>query len=470
MQIPVHTTRCGAQAATQADRPTNVVDLNSYRRAAVRFAGTESQRPSPSRELAEADLDSAVDGLLALAVSDLLHRSGRADRMAALAIIHFTEHRLLEETFGRKVGARLEVGLQSRLVEVLRPGDHCVPLEHDTFVVLLDELAGEPSAITETRRLCREAGGTVRLDGFRFTLTCKAGVVVIPVDGAEPDNLLRYARIALRHAIASPTNDVQRYESQMLTGMREQIAMAAELQYAIDGDRLELHYQPQYSLSNGELVGAEALMRLRDTDGDLVMPDRFIGIAEETGLIVEMGRWALYEACRQLAEWRGRGMQLRHVAVNLSPRQLLDAELIPTIRSAVRRSGLAFSDLELELTEAQMIENLPLVNHLLEEIAALGVRIAVDDFGTGYSSLAYLSRLPLHRLKLDRALVQSATGDRRAAQIVAAVVAMARELDLEITAEGIETVDHHRLVAEAGCQLGQGFLMARPMPAPELSG
>lgn len=470
MLIPVNTSRCGAQAATQADSATKVVDLTAYRRAASRVASSEPLRPSPSRDLAEVDLASAIDGLLALAVSDLLHRSGRADRMAALAIIHFTEHRLLEETFGRTVGARLEAWLQSRLIDVLRPGDHCVPLEHDTFVIMLDELAGERSAISETERLCREAGGTVRLDGFRFTLTCKAGVVVIPVDGAEPDNLIRYARIALRHAIASTTIDVQRYESQMLAGMREQVAMAAELQYAIDGDRLELHYQPQYSLSSGELVGVEALMRLRNTDDALVMPDRFIGIAEETGLIVEMGRWAIYEACRQLAEWRGCGMQLQHVAVNLSPRQLLDAELIPTIRSAVRRAGLAFSDLELELTEAQMIENLPLVNQLLEEIAALGVRIAVDDFGTGYSSLAYLSRLPLHRLKLDRALVQSATGDRRAAQIVSAVVAMARELNLEITAEGIETEDHRRLVAEAGCQLGQGFLMARPMPAPELHG
>jgi EAL domain-containing protein (putative c-di-GMP-specific phosphodiesterase class I) len=161
---------------------------------------------------------------------------------------------------------------------------------------------------------------------------------------------------------------------------------------------------------------------------------------------------------------------LRHVAVNLSPRQLLDSELIPTIKAAVLKAGLAFTDLELELTEAQMIENLPLVNNVLDEIAALGVRIAVDDFGTGYSSLAYLSRLPLHRLKIDRSLVQAATADRRAAQIVAAVVAMARELGLKVTAEGIETEAHHRLVTEAGCHLGQGFLMARPVPAANLHG
>jgi EAL domain-containing protein (putative c-di-GMP-specific phosphodiesterase class I)/GGDEF domain-containing protein len=470
MNKPINTNQRGASTATRAAWPTNVVDLAAYRRAAARRTASESQRHSQALGLADVDTDATIDGPFALALSDLLHRPRGADRVAALAIIRFTERRLLEETFGQAVGARLDARLQARLGTVLRPGDRCLPLEHDTFVVLLDDLAGERSAMTETRRLCREAGGTVRLDEFRFTLTIRAGVVVIPVDGAEPDTLLRYARIAMRHAAASATTNVQRYEPHMLSAMREQVALAGELRQAIDDDRLELHYQPQYALGSGELVSAEALMRLRDSTGALVMPDRFIGIAEETGLIVEMGRWAIETACRQLADWRAQGKRLRHVAVNLSPRQLLDAELIPTIKAAVLRAGLAFSDLELELTEAQMIENLPLVNNVLDEIAALGVRIAVDDFGSGYSSLAYLSRLPLHRLKIDRALVQAATGDRRAAQIVAAVVAMARELGLKVTAEGIETEAQRRLVADAGCHLGQGFLMARPVPPEDLYG
>jgi EAL domain-containing protein (putative c-di-GMP-specific phosphodiesterase class I)/GGDEF domain-containing protein len=471
MNSPINTTPRGPHAATPADRPGNVVDLAAFRRAAERRrTGTASQPRSGLPGLAEADTEAAIDGPLALALGDLLKRSRTADRVAALAVIRFTERRLLEETYGRAIAARLDARLQARLGAVLRPGDRCLPLEHDTFVVLLHDLAAEGSAMTETRRLCRETGGTVQLDGFRFTLTSKAGVAVTPADGAEPDTLLRYARIAMRHAAACTTSDVQRYKPHMLSAMREQVAMAGELQQAIDDDRLELHYQPQYALGSGELVSAEALMRLRDETGALVMPDRFIGIAEETGLIVEMGRWAIETACRQLADWRAEGRLLRHVAVNLSPRQLLDSELIPTIKAAVLKAGLAFTDLELELTEAQMIENLPLVNNVLDEIAALGVRIAVDDFGTGYSSLAYLSRLPLHRLKIDRSLVQAATADRRAAQIVAAVVAMARELGLKVTAEGIETEAHHRLVTEAGCHLGQGFLMARPVPAANLHG
>ncbi len=468
MNTPVDTIQCGPCAATPADSPSNVVDLAAYRRATSRSAPAEAPRRSQLPGLFEADTETVINGQLALAISDLLQRARRANQVAALAIIRFTERRLLEETFGRAIGVRLDARLQARLGAVLRHGDRCLPLEHDTFVVLFHNLAGEGSAMTETRRLCRETGGTVRLEGLRFTLTSKAGVVVMPADGAEPDNMLRYARIAMRHAAACATTDVQRYEPHMLSGMREQVAMAAELQQAIDDDRLELHYQPQYALGSGELVSAEALMRLRDTNGALVMPDRFIGIAEETGLIVEMGRWAIETACRQLADWRAEGRLLRHVAVNLSPRQLLDAELIPTIKAAVLRAGLAFSDLELELTEAQMIENLPLVNNVLDEIAALGVRIAVDDFGTGYSSLAYLSRLPLHRLKIDRALVQAATEDRRAAQIVAAVAAMARELGLKVTAEGIETGAQRRLATESGCHVGQGFLMARPMPPAEM--
>ncbi|MGB5467737.1 MAG: diguanylate cyclase, partial [Sedimenticolaceae bacterium] len=242
MNLPVDSTQRDARAANRDDWPTNVVDLTAYRRAAVGSAGTESQHRGHSLGLIEPDAGAVIEGSIALALGRLLHRSRRPGCVAALAIIRFTERRLLEETFGSTVGIRLDAWLQARLRAVLRPGDQCLPLEHDTVVVLLDDLAGERSAMTETRRLCREAGGTVRVDGLRFTLTGKAGVVLMPTDSAEPDTLLRYARIAMRHAAGSPTIDVQRYAPHMLTEMREQVAMAAELQEAIDDDRLELYY------------------------------------------------------------------------------------------------------------------------------------------------------------------------------------------------------------------------------------
>jgi EAL domain-containing protein (putative c-di-GMP-specific phosphodiesterase class I) len=221
-------------------------------------------------------------------------------------------------------------------------------------------------------------------------------------------------------------------------------------------------------MDTGQPVSAEALLRLRDETGALLTPDRFIGIAEETGLIAPMGRWVIREACRQLTEWRAAGLEMRRVAVNVSPRQLLDEALIPTIRTAVHENGLAYADLELELTEALVIENLPVVSGVLREIDSLGVHLSVDDFGTGYSGLAYLARLPLKRLKVDRSFVQGAVDDPRAGEIVRAVVTMARQLRLQVTAEGIETEAQRRLVAESGCELGQGFLMARPMPPSQL--
>ena len=415
-----------------------------------------------------ADGADPLGGHLALALGRLLRRSRPAGQGCAVAIMQFAETGLLSETFGGDLGRRLGPVVRERLAAALRPDDALVPLEGGTFALLLDGLADREAALAEVQRLRQVAGGTCHLNGLRFRLTAKVGMVLAPAHGTEPDDLVRYARVALRHAAASTTSDLECFEPAMLERLREQVWMAAELQQAVQAGRLELHYQPQYELASGAMVSTEALLRLRDAGGELIGPDRFIGIAEETGLIVEIGRWVIREACRQLAQWRAEGFALRGMAVNLSPRQLLDMELIPTIHPAVKQNRLDYADLELEITEAQMIENLPVVGEVLEEIAELGVRIAVDDFGTGYSSLAYLSRLPLHRLKIDRSLVADAEGSRRAARIVAAVVAIADELQVDVVAEGIETERQRELVAEAGCQVGQGFLMARPMPPGQL--
>lgn len=428
------------------------------------------QRPAPSDPARLKAPDAvarigAADTQLTLALGRLLERRTTGGPGCALAVIQCAEAGLLFETFGSGAGRRLNTTVRLRLGKALRPSDLLLQLDADTFAVILTGLDDRAAAARAVQRLQQHAGGTYHLDDLSLTVSTKAGLAMAPGDSPDPDEAVRYARIALRYAAASATTDLQCFEPELLSRLLGQVCMATELQQAIQEDRLELHYQPQYDLESGAMAGAEALVRLRAADGALVAPDRFIGVAEETGLIVELGGWVMQEACRQLAEWRRQGVNLRRMAVNLSPRQLLDPDLIPTIRRAVEQSGLDYGDLELELTEEQMAVALSSVTEVLEDIAALGVRLAVDDFGTGYSGLCYLSSLPLRCLKVDRSLIQRAAADGRAARVVAAVVAAAEEFRLDVVAEGIETDCQRQRAVDAGCHLGQGFLMARPMSA-----
>ena len=429
---------------------------------------TDDHRPRRANEAVLPNVDGLLSGSLALALGDLLSRPRAQDRVCAIGVMHIAEFRLLDESLGDAVGRQLDGLIQQRVNHVLRGGDAILRVDRDVYAVLLDDLSDRAAVAAVMGRVQAATSGAYRLEGLRFSLHAKAGIALYPENTREPEELVRFARVALRHASQESAADLTFFDPSLLARLRERVWMAAELQRALDEDRLELHYQPQYALDTGEPVSAEALLRLRDQGGALLTPDRFIGIAEETGLIAPMGRWVIREACRQLAEWRAAGLPMRRVAVNVSPRQLLDEALIPTLRNAVQENGLAFSDLELELTEAMMIENLPMVSDVLQEIDALGVLLSVDDFGTGYSALAYLARLPLKRLKVDRSFVQRAVDDPRAGEIVRAVVTMARHLRLEVTAEGIETEAQRRLVAESGCELGQGFLMAKPLPPSQL--
>jgi EAL domain-containing protein (putative c-di-GMP-specific phosphodiesterase class I) len=229
--------------------------------------------------------------------------------------------------------------------------------------------------------------------------------------------------------------------------------------------RFTLHYQPQYAMDRHEIIAVEALVRLRTREGDLIPPDDFIGIAEGNGFIVQLGYWVIREACRQLADWRRTGCNLGHIAVNVSRRQLLDQRLADVIEQAITDNGLAFRDLELEITESCILEELPASGGLLATLQQKGVRIAMDDFGAGHSNFAALTQLPIDTFKLDRSLLASVAQDTRAAQVVTAIMAMANQLGYRVVAEGVETSQQHHFVQSSGCHLAQGFGLARPEPA-----
>ena len=241
--------------------------------------------------------------------------------------------------------------------------------------------------------------------------------------------------------------------------------MAAEIEQALKQNRVVLHYQPQYAIESQRVIGVEALVRLQGADGKLIPPIQFIELAEETGLIVPLGRWVLEEACRQLARWRQAGSGPLRMAVNVSPRQLFEADFVEVVDQAVADAGIEHADLELEITERQVVEHLAGVEQTLRALSARGVRIAIDDFGTGYSSLAYLMQLSVHTVKIDRAFMAEIPEEPRAERIVTAIIAMAEALGMTLTAEGIETPAQQQFLLDAGCQFGQGFGFARPQEA-----
>ena len=255
----------------------------------------------------------------------------------------------------------------------------------------------------------------------------------------------------------------------MLAGLRDRAWMSVELERALEQNRLVLHYQPQYAIDTQRVVGVEALVRLVTESGELIGPNEFIELAEQTGQILQVGRWVVEEACQQLGRWQraGAGRRMR-MAVNVSPCQLMAEDFCALVDAAVSRAGIRYSDLELEITERQVVENLPYVEQTLHELTTKGVRVAVDDFGTGYSSLAYLTQLSVSTVKVDRTFVSRITDDVRAERMVNIIITMARELGLGLTAEGIETEDQHRVLLASGCELGQGYGFARPKSAEDV--
>ncbi len=406
-----------------------------------------------------------VDTDLAETLVDALWQHQVDGSDAALAVICLAEFPAFAEGFGHHTSTQLSRLFQRRLRAGLRDGDLLEPLGADEFALLLRGIEQPADIPAILQRLMDRATGLYRLEGLRFHISAAAGVARFPTDAVNPDDLLRYARVALRQANPFGQPAFEFFSQEILEQAQNRMSVAAEVHQALVQDRLVLHYQPQYELASRRIVAAEALLRFQDEHGRLVPPARFIGIIEDSGLIVTIGHWVIQEACRQLRRWRDAGHPLQRIAVNLAPRQLMDENLLSVIRDALNGAGLDYPDLEIEITERQMVEHLPLVTRILDELTGLGVRVAVDDFGTGYSSLAYLAQLPLHMLKIDRAFLQHCDRGGKTARVVAAIVAMARELGLEVVAEGIEQPEQEPCLQALGCRLGQGFGFSRPVAA-----
>jgi EAL domain-containing protein (putative c-di-GMP-specific phosphodiesterase class I) len=299
-------------------------------------------------------------------------------------------------------------------------------------------------------------------------VSASIGISFYPVDGSDVDTLLKNADTAMYRAKDQGRDEYVFYSSEMNARMAEHLAMENDLRTALDRGAFAVHYQPQYDVATGKLIGVESLLRWRQANGELVPPDTFIPLLEDTGLINRIGAWVLDRACGQLAQWRARGLRDVRISVNVSGHQLRDPALPEQVAEVLARHRLPADLLELEITESMLVRQGPSVGGIIEQLVDLGVRLAVDDFGTGYSSLSFLHRLSIDTLKIDRAFVRMLPAHEASAAIARAIVGLGNSMRLTLVAEGVETWEQREFLRGIGCHIMQGYLFSPPVPAEDL--
>jgi EAL domain-containing protein (putative c-di-GMP-specific phosphodiesterase class I) len=302
------------------------------------------------------------------------------------------------------------------------------------------------------------------LEGREVFVTASIGIAVYPDDGNNADDLVKHADSAMYLAKRSGRNDYRFYSKELTVQASERFAVETTLRRAVERKELELYFQPKINLADGALIGSEALVRWNHPKLGLVPPDQFIGIAEDSGLIVGIGEWVLREACHIAREWNAADMPLHRVAINLSARQFQSGDLAKTVNRILEETDCLPEWIELEITESMLLDEQGGVLETLNQLQTLGIAIAIDDFGTGYSSLSYLARYPINTLKIDRIFVTDIAVDPHRAELVKAIIAIARNLELTVVAEGVDTKEQAANLRQMGCHIAQGYLYSKPLP------
>ena len=452
--------------------------------------------PSAIRELH--DLAGAVNHLaeqVQLRVADLAHlafhdvltnlpnrarfleRLGRAlerSQPGSLAVLFLDldNFKFVNDSLGHEAGDHLLVQVAARLQGCIRPGDTLARLGGDEFTILLQDIHGASEAAAVMERVLAQLQAPIHLGGQDVFVTTSAGIAINDAETCEPEEMLRAADIAMYRAKTDGKARYTVFNTTMAAPAVERLELESDLRQAIARGELRLHYQPIVELSTGRVSEVEALLRWAHPRRGLVPPDAFIPLAEETGLIVPIGQWVLEEACRQARAWRRQfpGQAPLVMSVNVSARQLQQPDLVAMVSRTLRDTGLHPGNLKLEITESVAMQDAESTIGTLRGLADLGVQLAIDDFGTGYSSLAYLNRFPIDVIKIDRSFVTKLGSDGENATVVRGIIALARALDLRVTAEGIETVEQAEELSALQCEFGQGYYFGKPQPPQALVG
>ncbi|MCW9012722.1 MAG: EAL domain-containing protein [Gammaproteobacteria bacterium] len=417
-----------------------------------------------------------VDSLTGLAnrvlfrdrLEQVLKSVQRSQSNAALLFLDLDQFKRINDSLGHDVGDALLMKIAERLRQCVRHQDTVARMGGDEFVILLTDIDGMAGASSVARKILDAMSKPNKLLKHEIIITPSIGITLAPDDSLNADILLKNADLAMYKAKSQGRNNYQFFTEEMNAQILDHLLIENELRKAIENDELVLNFQPQRSIKTGQLISVEALVRWQHPEKGLLSPDSFIPVAEVAGLMSPLGEWVLRNACKKWRQLEQKGMPTVKLAVNLSPRQFRDPNLINMIQNILNETGFKPIQLELEITETTLMEHIEHAIEILDHIKALGISISIDDFGTGYSSLNYLKRLPIDALKIDQAFISDIPRDKDDMEIAAAVIAMAHKLKLQVIAEGVESKAQWDFLKRNQCDLGQGYMIGKPMSSKEI--
>jgi diguanylate cyclase (GGDEF)-like protein/PAS domain S-box-containing protein len=394
-----------------------------------------------------------------------LEKVRRNHQSLAVLFLDLDRFKHVNDSLGHPVGDELLRAVAQRLKNTLRHGDTVARLGGDEFIVLLEDTGSHAVVENVARKILAGLDQPFMTQDHKLEIGTSIGISCYPEDGEDATALIKHADLALYQAKGQGRGNFQFYDVRLTERAKERLFLESELRDALKREELLVYYQPQFSLADDKLIGAEALLRWHHREHGIIPPDKFISIAEDCGLIVAIGEWVLRSACRQAKAWLDAGFDFQRVAVNLSGVQIERSDMLTTVRQVLADTGLAPKHLELEITETYIMQQAQRNIRIMEDLRALGVALAIDDFGTGQSSLGYLKRLPVDKLKIDRSFVMDIPHDSNDMAITRAIIALGHNLHLTVLAEGIETAEQSAFLKELGCDEAQGYYYSRPMDA-----
>jgi len=436
-----------------------------------------TQRKKSEEQLVEMSYSAQHDVLTTLPnrlllydrITSAISFAQRQRKQLAVLFVDLDHFKRINDSLGHAIGDKLLQSVAERLISTVRRSDTVSRLGGDEFVVLLSQVEHAEHAAFSARKILTALTAPHQIDRTDLSINVSIGISTYPEDGEDAQTLLNSADTAMYDAKEQGRNNYQFFKPAMHARVLERQSLEGSLRAALGRHEFLLHYQPKINLKSGEIIGVEALLRWMHPDRGLVPPLQFVPIAEECGLIIPIGQWVLFEACKQAQAWRDLGLQAVPVAVNVSAVEFLAKDFLSGVRAVLIATGVEPHNLELELTEGVLMRDAASTIDTLHALKAIGVQLAVDDFGSGYSSFSYLRRFPIDALKIDQSFVRDITVDQKDAAIVSAMIGIGKSLKQRVIGEGVETAEQLAFLRKQGCTEGQGYYFSRPVPAEQFT-